>query len=139
MTARSSLGDETTTASALSLAPNSGFVAVAGGCRHSLGLKADGSIVGWGYNVDGRCDAPSPNSGFMAIAAGENHSLGLKAISGDLDHDGHVETDDWNLLADCWSGPDGVPAGGCFPADFEGDTDTDLADFALFQRAFLGL
>ncbi|MHC4676206.1 MAG: hypothetical protein ACYTBZ_27255, partial [Planctomycetota bacterium] len=29
---------------------DSGFVAVAAGNGHSLGLKADGSIVAWGHN-----------------------------------------------------------------------------------------
>jgi len=31
--------------------PNTDFVAVAAGMRHSLGLKADGSIVAWGDNT----------------------------------------------------------------------------------------
>jgi alpha-tubulin suppressor-like RCC1 family protein len=57
----------------------SGLVAVAGGGAHSLGLKADGSIVAWGYNDYGLCEVPVPNSGFVAIAAGREHSLGLKA------------------------------------------------------------
>ena len=35
-----------------------------------LGLKADGSIVAWGYNDYGQCNVPSPNTGFVAIAAG---------------------------------------------------------------------
>jgi hypothetical protein len=68
-------------------APNNGFVAVAGGYVHSLGLKADGSIVAWGagepgqsgYPHYGQCNVPEPNSGFVAIAAGELHSLGLKS------------------------------------------------------------
>ena len=47
---------------------------------HSLGLKADGSIVAWGDNrLTGQCNVPAPNSGFIAIAAGGYHSLGLKA------------------------------------------------------------
>ena len=46
---------------------------------HSLGLKADGSIVAWGDNCDGQCNVPAPNSGFVAVAAGTFHSLGLKA------------------------------------------------------------
>jgi hypothetical protein len=58
--------------------PNSGFVAVAGGWTHSLGLKSNGSIVAWGSNEYGQCEIPSPNTGFVAIAAG-THSLGLKA------------------------------------------------------------
>jgi len=77
--ALSSLGETTTIASATSLSPNSGFVAVAAGYYHSLGLKADGSIVAWGLNDYGQCNIPEPNSGFIAVAAGDYHSLGLKA------------------------------------------------------------
>jgi len=64
--------------------PNTGFIAIAAGGYHSLGLKQDGSIVAWGRNYDwngnysGQCNIPSPNSGFIAIAAGGAHSLGLK-------------------------------------------------------------
>jgi peptidoglycan/xylan/chitin deacetylase (PgdA/CDA1 family) len=58
--------------------PNSGFIAIAAGVGHSLGLKQDGSIVAWGWNNFGECNIPSPNSGFIAIAAGAHHSLGLK-------------------------------------------------------------
>lgn len=58
--------------------PNEGFVSVAGGTAHSLGLKEDGSIIAWGWNDNGQCDVPSPNSGFVAIEAGNMHSLGLK-------------------------------------------------------------
>jgi len=74
--------------------PNVDFVEVAAGglyridcwhamCRdyadgHSLGLKANGSIVAWGRNNDGQCDVPEPNADFVAVAAGGAHSLGLK-------------------------------------------------------------
>jgi hypothetical protein len=45
------------------------LVAVAGGWSHSLGLKADGSIVAWGSNdAEGQCNVPLPNSGFVAVA-----------------------------------------------------------------------
>jgi hypothetical protein len=54
-------------------------MAIAGGGYHSLGLKADGRIVAWGWNHDGQCDVPNPNAGFVAVAAGEFHSLGLQA------------------------------------------------------------
>jgi alpha-tubulin suppressor-like RCC1 family protein len=60
------------------LSPNTGFVAVAGGRRHSLGLKGDGSIVAWGWNDYAECNVPSANTGFVAVAGGGNHSLGLK-------------------------------------------------------------
>ncbi len=35
-----------------------GFAAVAAGGNHGLGLKADGSIVAWGWNTYGQCDVP---------------------------------------------------------------------------------
>jgi len=34
-------------------APNAGFVSVAAGQDHCLGVRADGSIIAWGYNEDG--------------------------------------------------------------------------------------
>jgi alpha-tubulin suppressor-like RCC1 family protein len=46
-------------------------IAIAAGNYHSLGLKADGSIVAWGcffYDV-GQCNVPEPNGGFAAVAA----------------------------------------------------------------------
>ncbi len=55
------------------------LVAVAAGSGHSLGLKADGSIVAWGDNDYGQCNVPAPNTGFVGVAAGDRHSLGLKA------------------------------------------------------------
>jgi hypothetical protein len=58
--------------------PNTGFIAIATGFGHSLGLKTDGSIVAWGDNYYGQCTVPSPNTGFIAIATGLWHSLGLK-------------------------------------------------------------
>ena len=58
--------------------PNAGFVAIAGGYEHRLGLSSDGSIVAWGF---GPGDPPAPNADFVGIAAGQLHSLGLKADS----------------------------------------------------------
>jgi len=61
-------------------AQNTGFVAVAAGGYHSLGLRADGSVVAWGSNADedgnhaGQCDVPEPNTGFVAVAAGGYHT-----------------------------------------------------------------
>jgi alpha-tubulin suppressor-like RCC1 family protein len=74
--------------------PNSGYIAVAGGSRHSLGLKADGSIVAWGYNDYGQCSVPIPNAGFIAVAGGGFHSLGLKP-------DGSIVAWGWNNYGQC--------------------------------------
>jgi hypothetical protein len=81
--------------------PNTGFVAVAGGYEHSLGLKADGSIVAWGSNEYGQCNVPSPNTDFVAVAGGWYHSLGLKVSAppicrGDLNCDGQIDFGDIN-------------------------------------------
>ena len=53
-------------------------MAVAAGRNHSLGLKADGSIVAWGTTLMVKPPSP-PNTGFVAVAGGYYHSLGLKA------------------------------------------------------------
>jgi hypothetical protein len=60
-------------------APNADFAAVAGGWKHSLGLKSDGTIVAWQHNLEGQCDVPAPNADFVAVAGGYEHSLGLKS------------------------------------------------------------
>ena len=59
-------------------APNTDFIAVAGGNKYSLALRANGSIVAWGLNINGQCDVPAPNTDFQEVAAGGAHSLGLK-------------------------------------------------------------
>jgi hypothetical protein len=46
---------------------------------HSMGLKADGTVVCWGGNSYGQCTVPAPNQDFVAIAAGGIHSMGLKS------------------------------------------------------------
>jgi hypothetical protein len=53
-------------------------VAVAGGGGHSLGLKADGTVVAWGSNGGGQCNVPAPNADFVAVAGGGAHSLGVR-------------------------------------------------------------
>jgi hypothetical protein len=54
------------------------FVAIAVGRYHSLALRANGSIVGWGWNEDGQATPPSGND-FRAISAGYDFSLALRA------------------------------------------------------------
>ncbi|MFC1572375.1 hypothetical protein ACFL6M_02140 [Candidatus Eisenbacteria bacterium] len=73
-------------------APNTDFVAVAGGAYHSLGLKSDGRIVAWGDKSDGQCDVPSPNARFLAIAGGRSHSLGVRSPDFSHVHNSDSET-----------------------------------------------
>ena len=56
----------------------------AGGCwfnvdGHNLALKADGTVVAWGYNNSGQTNVPAGLSGVVAVAAGGWHSLALKS------------------------------------------------------------
>ena len=97
-------------------APNTEFVAIAAGDYHSLGLKADGTIVAWGYNNEGQCDVPSSNMAFVAVATGNVHSLGLKA-------DGSIVAWGGN-----WAGQCNVPA-----------PNTDFVAVAAGQSHSLGL
>ena len=55
--------------------------AIAAGNDHSLALKADGTVVGWGYNGHGQYLIPPGLTNVVAIAAGFEHSLFL-AVTG---------------------------------------------------------
>jgi len=54
-------------------------VAIAAGGYHSLALRADGTVVGWGDNTYGQRDPPASATNVVAVAAGEAHSLALRA------------------------------------------------------------
>jgi hypothetical protein len=123
--------------------PNSGFVSVAGGGSHSLGLKADGSIVAWGWNRDGQCNVPPPNSGFVAVAAGGRHSLGLKGDSrGDMNCDGAIDAFDIEPFILALTDPNGYAAAypGCDRnlADINGDAAVDAFDIEPFVALLTG-
>ncbi len=45
---------------------------------HSLALRNDGTVVGWGYNGFGQVVAPSGLSNVVGVAAGRSHSVALK-------------------------------------------------------------
>jgi hypothetical protein len=69
---------------------------------HSLGLKADGTILAWGDNGCGQCNIPSPNTGFVGVGGG-NHSLGIRnpqssAVEGPVRH-GASGTDMLRILS----------------------------------------
>jgi alpha-tubulin suppressor-like RCC1 family protein len=45
----------------------------------SVALKSDGTVVGWGYDGDGRIDIPEGLSDVVAISTGRYHNLALKS------------------------------------------------------------
>jgi hypothetical protein len=55
----------------------SDYVAVASGDQHSIAIKADGSLVGWGANFFGQTSVP-PGDDYVAVSAGDAHSVALK-------------------------------------------------------------
>ncbi len=55
-----------------------GIKAIAAGRNHSLALKTDGMVAGWGDNSLGQAAPPPGLSQVSAIAAGDFHSLALR-------------------------------------------------------------
>jgi uncharacterized delta-60 repeat protein len=53
-------------------------VAVAAGWAHTVALKADGTVVAWGYNYYGQTNVPAGLGGVGDIAAGGLHTVALK-------------------------------------------------------------
>jgi len=94
------------------------FKAIAAGTFHSLALRTDGTVIGWGANevfgqgeFTGQATVPAGLSNVVAIGAGDFHSLALKS--------------DGSLIA--WgdnsegSGKTNVPPGNDFVAIAAGD------------------
>ena len=80
---------------------------LAAGSLHTVGLKADGTVVAAGWNRDGQCDV-SDWTDIVAVAAGSFHTIGLKA-------DGTVVAVGKNGVAQCnvsgWTDIGAVAAG----------------------------
>ena len=76
-------------------------MAVSAGSYHTVGLKADGTVVAVGYNDNGQCDVDGWTD-IVAVSAGDVHTVGLKADGtvvateyiGDYD-DGECDVDGW--------------------------------------------
>ena len=54
-------------------------IGIAAGMAHNLALKADGTVIAWGYNYFGQCNVPAGLTNVVAIKAGANFSLALKS------------------------------------------------------------
>jgi hypothetical protein len=55
----------------------SNVLAIAAAARHSLALKNDGTVVGWGDNTFGQTNAPSGLANVVAIAARAGRSMAI--------------------------------------------------------------
>ena len=87
-------------------------IAMAAGDAHCLALKADGTVLAWGYGPVGLTNVPLDLTNVVSIAAGSTHSLALR-------NDGTVAL--WGRLP-----PVGNPLLGAVPA-----TATNIVGLAL--------
>jgi len=54
-------------------------VAIAAGSRHSVVVRANGTVVAWGDNSAGQTDVPPDLTNAVAVACGDLHSLALRS------------------------------------------------------------
>jgi alpha-tubulin suppressor-like RCC1 family protein len=78
-----------------------GIQLVAAGDWHTVGLKADGTVVAVGYNYYGQLDVGSW-TGIQQVEAGGNRTVGLKAdgtvVTVGYNYDGQLDVDDLDLM-----------------------------------------
>ena len=86
---------------------------------HTVGLKADGTVVAVGYNDDGQCHVDGWGwTDIVAVSAGGSHTVGLKA-------DGTVVAVGFNLYGQCdvdgWTDIVAVSAGYSYTVGLKAD------------------
>ena len=125
-------------------APGKGGAALSTGKSGAYGdlhLQATSPCIDTGLNVAvaGEVDL----DGGLRIMDGNDDQLAIVDMgayeypgAGDLDADGDVDIDDFELWVQCLTGPATSMVGGCERADMDGDSDVDLEDFAFFQARF---
>ncbi len=59
--------------------PVAQFSALAAGLFHSVGLKSDGTVRAWGFNVLGQTNVPAGLTGVVAVDAANNYTMALKS------------------------------------------------------------
>ena len=77
------------------------MIEVSAGDRHTVGLKADGTVIAIGDNSFGQCNVSSWNN-IVEISAGDRYTVGLKSdgtvvATGRNEH-GECNTDGWNNI-----------------------------------------
>ena len=76
------------------------IIQVAAGSWHTVGLKADGTVIAVGLNDYGQLKVGSWRK-IIQVAAGQSHTVGLKAdgsvVAVGYNEDGECNTDQWDL------------------------------------------
>jgi hypothetical protein len=93
------------------------LIMVSAGGRHTVGLKADGTVVAVGNNTYGQCDVGNW-TGIVQVSAGSSHTVGLKS-------DGTVVAVGYNASGQCdvgnWTGIIQVSAGSSHTVGLKSD------------------
>ena len=82
---------------------------IATGAEHSVGLKADGTVVAVGHNEYGQCDVQDWTD-IVAVSAGNFHTVGLKAdgtvVATGLGGNGECDVSGWTDIVAISAGND---------------------------------
>ena len=74
---------------------------MAAGDAHTVGLRADGTVVAVGENAAGQCDT-GDWANIVAVAAGASHTVGLRAdgtvVAVGENAAGQCDTGDWTQI-----------------------------------------
>ena len=80
---------------------------IAAGSNHTVGLKADGTVVAVGYNRYGSCNVRGWTD-IVSIAAGDDHTVGLKAdgtvVATGRNSSGQCDVSDWTDIVSIAAG-----------------------------------
>ena len=90
---------------------------ISAGYDHTVGLKADGTVVAVGRNGYGECNV-SGGRDIVAVSAGSNYTVGLKS-------DGTVVAVEWNEKGECnvsgWRDIVAISVGSCHTVGLKAD------------------
>ena len=125
---------------------------IAAGEAHTVGLKADGTVVAAGWNSSGQCYV-SDWTDIVSIAAGDEHTVGLKAdgtvVAAGSNWNGQCKVRDWTDIVSIAAGDDhtvGLKADGTVVAagsSVYGECDvsdwTDIVSIAAGSSHTVGL